>query len=136
MDENNMELVALLKLVQPSLGERDHALGNAKRLGKVLDFGPVEIYSESNTTVLALQHPERHFLLEQRMLDRPRSLGAECPRIHCLKILPFVQDFGDAQLSKRFKRPKIVLCPLLQVDMGHARHGIALLADCKLFLVL
>ena len=69
MDENNMELVALLKLVQPSLGERDHVVGNVKRLGKALGFGSDEISSESNATLLALQHPEHHCLIDQGMLD-------------------------------------------------------------------
>ena len=82
MDTNGMKLVALLKLVQLSLGERDHVFGNVKRLGKALVFGPDDICSESNAMVLTLQHPERHCLLNQGMLERPRALGAECLRIH------------------------------------------------------
>ena len=67
------------------------------------------------------------------MLDLPRALGVKCPLVHYLQILPFVQDFGDARLSKQFIKPKDVLCPFPQVHLGHARHGIALLPDCKLF---
>ena len=52
-----MELVTLLKLVQPSLEKRDRVVGHIKRLGKALGFNPDEISSESNDTVLDPRTP-------------------------------------------------------------------------------
>ena len=45
------------------------------------------------------------------------------------------QDFGDARLSKLFEKPNVFLYPPFQVNLGHARHGIAHLEECKLLLV-
>lgn len=90
---DRLQLVPILKPLQPSTGEVDGIIGNVELLSELAPFGLDELASDRQLFVLALQNPGEQCLLQLRKVDCARSLGMKSSAAERLEFLVPFEDF-------------------------------------------